>query len=131
MFTEMTTEEYRKTVDKPKKPKYNNTKVKVGVLTFDSQAEADEYQRLLLRQRAGQISKLQVHPTYTLVDGFRTSDGVWVRPIKYEADFSYIENNREIAVDVKGVVTQVFQLKKKLFFKAYPNIRLVIVTVKR
>jgi hypothetical protein len=128
MTDTMTAEEYRKSL-KSGRSKYGNRRVVADGYTFDSKAEHAEYQRLRLRERAGDISKLVVHPKYTVLESFHTSDGGSVPGIVYEADFSYIERGREIVVDVKGRQTDVFKIKKKLLLKAYPNIRFVIVQV--
>ncbi len=101
--------------------KYNAKKTKVDGHTFDSKAEARRYGELLLMKKAGAIDGLKVHPRYTLLDPF-TVKGVRYRGVDYIADFEYIENGRMIAEDVKGVATQVFRIKQKMFMKRYGDI---------
>ena len=98
--------------------KYNARKVKLDGYTFDSKAEARRYEYLKLLCRAGEIRDLKVHPRYQLLDPF-TCKGVKYRGISYIADFEYTENNRLIVEDVKGVKTNVFRLKEKLFMNRY------------
>lgn len=93
-----------------KETKYKNKKVTVDGIVFDSRKEAARWFELNLLQSGGVIFGLQVKPVFVLVAG-----------IKYIADFSYIENGKNVAEDVKGVRTQVFNLKKRLFNHFYPD----------
>ena len=98
--------------------KYHNTRVTLDGITFDSKAEARRYGELKLMHEAGVICNLRTHPRYTLLDPFECS-GVKYRGISYEGDFEYVENGVTICEDVKGKVTAVFALKKKLFINRY------------
>ena len=90
--------------------KYGARKVKDDGYTFDSQAEHRRYRELKLLERAGAIHDLRVHPTYVL----RGAGNVKV--CRYIADFTYVEPGRGVVTeDVKGVRTQVYLLKRKLF----------------
>lgn len=107
--------------------KYGNRRVKRGELTFDSEVEARRYARLKAYQEAGHISDLQVHPRFELLPGFTDRYGKRQRAIVYEADFSYVENGVQVVEDVKGMQTDAFKLKMKLFLSRYPDIDLRIV----
>lgn len=111
--------------------KYHNTPVEDGGIRFDSKAEAARYAELLMLQKAGVISDLKHHPTYVIMDGYNKRDGTHVRPINYEGDYFYIENGQQVVEDVKskGTITQVFQLKRKLFERQYPEIDFRLVGV--
>lgn len=98
--------------------KYNAQRVTIDGVTYDSQAEARRGQELAMLEKSGAISALRVHPRYLIIDRFVHSGHV-VRPSFYEADFEYREGGRLIVEDVKGVVTEVFSLKKKLFLLRY------------
>lgn len=88
-------------------PKYRNRKVEVDGIKFASQAEASRYGRLKLRERAGDIAALEVHPKYVL-----TVKGVKLGT--YTADFRYVAGNGDIVVeDVKGAETQLFRWKAR------------------
>lgn len=104
-----------------KRRKYNNHPVQVDGHHFDSEAEAAEYGDLRLRQLAGEIADLQVHPRFVVVD----ADGHG-REIVYEADFAYVENGDQIAVDVKAAngvtMTETWRLKFRLCQARYPMI---------
>ena len=105
-------------------PKYNNKKIKIRInnklITFDSKAEATRASDLWLLQLAGVIYDLEFQPEYELQEGFRRN-GKAHRAIKYVADFQYTcqETGVTIVEDVKGMKTQAYQIKKKMFLKDY------------
>lgn len=96
-----------------KKPKYGNKKVEIDGFKFDSKAEAARYQELLLMQKAGLISNLELQVPFILAPGC-VLDGRKKPPLKYIADFVYDENGRSVVCDVKGKVTPIYRLKKHL-----------------
>ena len=102
--------------------KYGNIKVKLDGITFDSLKERDRYLILLMRQKLGEISGLEVHPRFKLeVNGGKVCT--------YCADFQYftchsdIKGSTFVVEDVKGVKTAVYKLKKRLM-KALLNIEI-------
>ena len=107
--------------------KYKNKKTQVDMYVFDSAKEAKRYKELKLLERAGKISNLELQPHFLLQDSFK-KNGRTYRKIEYIADFKYIENGRTIVEDVKGLQTDVFKLKHKLFEKIYPELELKIIT---
>lgn len=106
--------------------KYRNKKVIVEDYVFDSIQESIRYKELKLLLRAGQISNLELQPHFLLQDSFK-KNGKTYRKIEYIADFKYIENGKTIVEDVKGMKTDVFKLKHKLFEKKYPELELRII----
>lgn len=107
--------------------KYKNKKTQVDMYVFDSAKEAKRYKELKLLERAGKIRNLELQPHFLLQDSFK-KNGRTYRKIEYIADFKYIENGRTIVEDVKGLQTDVFKLKHKLFEKIYPELELKIIT---
>lgn len=105
--------------------KYYNRKVIADGYTFDSRAEYARYQELKLLEYAGEITALTVHPRYTLDNGFTAADGTRFRPLTYAPDFTYTCNGVTVAEDVKGVRTEVYKIKKRLFMKTFPHIKFV------
>jgi hypothetical protein len=105
--------------------KYRNKKVKIGDLKFDSQIEYKYYNQLVWLKRNKQIKDFELQPPFILLDKFKTAEGKTIRAIKYIADFKVInlDGSFEI-VDVKGKLTEVFKLKKKMFQSRYPDIKL-------
>lgn len=107
--------------------KYKNKKTQVDMYVFDSAREAKRYKELKLLERVGEISNLELQPRFILQDSFK-KNGRTYRKIEYIADFKYIENGKIIVEDVKGLQTDVFKLKHKLFEKTYPDLELKIIT---
>lgn len=106
--------------------KYNNKKVIVEDYVFDSIQESRRYKELKLLERAGEIQNLELQPHFLLQDSFR-KNGKTFRKIEYIADFKYIENGKTIVEDVKGIQTEVFKIKHKIFEKIYPELELRII----
>ena len=106
--------------------KYRNKKVQVDMYVFDSIAESIRYKELKLLERAGEISELKLQPRFLLQEAFR-KNGKSYRKIEYIADFQYIEKGKTIVEDVKGIQTDVFKLKHKIFEKLYPDLELRII----
>ena len=106
--------------------KYRNKKTQVDMYVFDSIAESKRYKELELLQRVGEIQDLQLQPKFLLQESFK-KNGKTYRKIEYIADFKYIENGKTIVEDVKGIQTDVFKLKHKIFEKVYPNLELRII----
>lgn len=92
--------------------KYGAIRTQVGDVTFDSRAEAHRYTQLLLLQRAGVISDLELQPKFPLV-----VNGIKIGT--YIGDFSFIEGGKRVTEDVKGIRTPVYILKKKLVRALY------------
>ncbi len=108
--------------------KYHARKTTIDGITFDSKAESDRYLELKIAQSAGAISDLRVHPVYTLQDAFYHR-GKKIQPIRYEADFEYIEIEKVVVEDTKGFQTVEFRIKRKMFLYRYPEYELRIVEV--
>ena len=106
--------------------KYRNKKTQIGMYVFDSIAESKRYKELALLEKAGQIKGLKLQPKFLLQEGFK-KNGKTYRKIEYIADFMYIENGKVIIEDVKGMETDVFKLKRKMFEYKYPEFELRIV----
>jgi len=100
--------------------KYNARRTTIDNITFDSKREAERYCELKILLWAGLISELELQPTFVLVPSF-TKNGIHYRDIKYIADFRYIENGKTIIEDVKGLKTDVYKIKRKLFEREYPD----------
>ncbi len=106
--------------------KYRNKKVIVDDYIFDSIQESRRYKELKMLLKTGKIQGLKLQPRFVLQDSFK-KNGRTFRKIEYIADFQYIENSKTIVEDVKGMQTDVFKLKHKLFEKKYPDLELRII----
>lgn len=94
--------------------KYGAKKVLIDGITFDSKAEAKFYIQL---KENGVDFELQ--PRFLLQDSFK-KNGKHFRKIEYIADFKI--GNR--IIDIKGIETEAFKIKKKLFEYKYPELKL-------
>ena len=102
--------------------KYNAKKTVVDGIEFDSIREADRYCELKLLEKAKEIRNLELQPRFLLQDKFKDKMGTTHRKIEYVADFMYVDkDDKRIVEDVKGVMTDVYKLKKKLFLNLYDN----------
>lgn len=98
--------------------KYHAKKTVVDGITFDSKREADRYLVLKGMEEDGTIKELRRQVRYELIPAFDV-DGRHYRPVFYVADFVYVEDGKEIVEDVKGMRTDVYRLKSKLFARRY------------
>lgn len=111
--------------------KYHNKKTIIDNITFDSIREAQRYCELKLLKKAGEISNLELQPSFVLLETFK-KNGKTHRAIKYIADFMYCDTARGGVVVVedvksKATMTPVYKIKKKLFESKYPEFSLTIV----
>lgn len=106
--------------------KYRNKKVILDDYVFDSIQESKRYKELKILLKAEKIQELELQPHFLLQESFK-KNGITYRKIEYIADFKYIENGKIIVEDVKGMQTDVFKLKHKLFEKKYPELELRII----
>ena len=105
-----------------KRNKYGNRRVELNGVKFDSKKEAMRYLTLLDMEKRGEIQDLRLQPQFTLQEAYTTTEGVRVRAIRYQADFSYTIYNvwdreeKRIVEDVKSKATKtrVYEIKKKL-----------------
>lgn len=100
------------------KSKYNARETEIDGIKFDSKLEAEHYASLKLLERAGVIKNLKLQPRFLLQDGF-TYNGHKERKIEYVADFQYERDGKTIVEDAKGMRTEVYKLKRKLFLYKY------------
>jgi hypothetical protein len=79
---------------------------------FPSKHEAERYQELRYRERAGEIGELRLQFRFPLeVNGVLICH--WV------ADFTYTEGGQLVVEDAKGMRTEVYRLKRKMFEAQY------------
>lgn len=107
--------------------KYRNRKIVVDNIKFDSNLEAERYRQLKLLQRAKQISNLRLQVPFLLQESFK-KNGKAYRKIEYIADFVYEENGQTVVEDTKGMETETFKIKQKLFEYKYPELSIKIIT---
>ncbi len=86
-----------------------------GIL-FASKAEAKAYQELSFLQKSGAVKHIELQPVFKFPMGY-----------EYRADFrvTYDDGTVEV-IDVKGMETPVFKLKKRDMAYFYPDVKLSI-----
>ena len=109
--------------------KYNAVRTWEQGHWFASKREAARYQELLLLEKAGEITDIELQPRFplcTLAPGNGRQSDVFNGPSEvqvavYVADFRYVDRQaRDIVVeDVKGVRTAVYRLKKRFVEAQY------------
>lgn len=109
MTDRMSAEEFRAIGKAPKRSKYGNRKTVVDGIKFDSKREAQYYCSLKQLERAGQVYEVELQKPYAL-----SVNGQLV--CTYRCDFAFYDalQKRNRVVDVKGVETPEFKLKRKL-----------------
>jgi hypothetical protein len=90
--------------------KYGNKKVTIHGHAFDSKKEANYYLQLLARQQADEVAMFLMQVPIALPGG-----------IKYVIDFVvFLADGTVEWVDVKGMKTDVYRLKKRQVEELYP-----------
>jgi hypothetical protein len=109
--------------------KYGAKKTVIDGIKFDSKAEAAYYTKLIEAKKSGFVENFELQPEFVIFDGFIDREGKKHRSIKYRADFLVRPSvGVEMVVDVKGMKTPVYKMKKKMFLQRYPEYRFVEVT---
>lgn len=100
--------------------KYKAQRTTINGHTFASKAEARRYAELWLLNDKGLIQNLEVQPSFVLAPCVKYDGSTRSKPaLRYVADFSYIENDKLIVEDVKGMETPVFKIKRHLMKHVY------------
>nr|DAK78069.1 MAG TPA: Endonuclease [Caudoviricetes sp.] len=86
-------------------------------ITFASKAEMLRYLELKQLQKLRKITALILQPRFLLVPKTKNK-----RAVYYVADFQYIQDGKTIVEDVKGVKTEVYKIKIKMFLWKYPDL---------
>jgi len=101
-----------------KKPKYKNTKVVYDGIKFDSKLELKRYKQLKILENNGNITDLKLQPSFLLSNTLKVLKNgkkQTYRKTVYKADFSYYKDGLYIVEDTKGIETETYKLKRKLF----------------
>jgi len=116
----MTPDEY-KSLPRPKKSKFKNIRTEIDGIKFQSKREGAYYSQLKIREKAGEVYDVKLQNRHAL-----TINGQLI--CTYVSDFEFYDQieKRHRVVDVKGVRTPEFNLKKKLM-KAILGIEVEIV----
>lgn len=109
--------------------KFHAFKAIINDIEFDSLMESKFYVYLLDLQRYGEVKSFELQKTFELQPKFKDNfSGKTIRAIEYIADFVVtLKSGQVVAVDVKGIETVDFKLKKKMFQYKFPDIRFMCV----
>lgn len=113
-----------------KSSKYGAKKVEYNGMVFDSKRECRRYQELEILQIIGEISELRTQVKFVLIPAQREPDKVGKRggiikgnlierEVSYIADFVYVENDKTVVEDAKGMRTPEYILKRKMMLYFY------------
>lgn len=106
-------------VDLAKANKFGAVKTKVDGITFDSKLEARFYEFVKQLKKEGKIKDFEMQSRFEIFPAYVFNDKK-IRKIEYVADFIVRHHDGEFEViDVKGVETDVFKIKRKLFEHRY------------
>ncbi|MCY7574479.1 DUF1064 domain-containing protein [Bacillus pumilus] len=99
--------------------KYGARKTVVDGITFDSKAEAKYYEQLKWLKKAKQIKDFSLQPRFELQEAFKKNSKTF-RNIEYIADFlvTNLDGSKEV-IDIKGVETKEFAIKRKLYERKF------------
>lgn len=88
---------------------------------YDSKKEYYRAQQLKLWLRAGLISDLRQQVAFLLVPSQVNSEGIEEKPVRYIADFVYVDNATGLTVveDTKGFRTPEYIIKRKLMLRVH------------
>lgn len=110
MNPRLSAEEFRNAISGKPKSKYRNAPIEIDGIRFASKKEAQYFVNLKLMERTGDVYGVELQKRYALIG----PDGALITT--YVADFVYWDQRekRHRIVDVKGVETDVFKLKRKM-----------------
>jgi hypothetical protein len=109
-MTSIPVSEYRQQAKKPRKNKYRNQPVVVDGIRFASKREAAYYGELRMREKAGEVGAVELQRRFQLLG--EKGELICV----YVADFCFWDHTQDRfrVVDVKGVETEAFKLKRRM-----------------
>lgn len=105
------------------KGKYQNHRIELDGLKFDSKKEAQRYKVLKLMEKDGLIEQLKCQVAFVLAEGVRFANEERKKPaLRYFADFVYTQNGSYIVEDVKSKTTRSlpeYRIKKHLMMSVH------------
>lgn len=114
--------------EKEVRGKFGSLKITVNGIQFDSIMESRYYIHLLMLLEDKKIKSFERQVTIELQPKFKDFSGKTILPIRYIADFIITHNDgSKTVIDVKGVETPEFKLKKKMFMFKYPDVQFLCV----
>lgn len=104
------------------KSKFHAIKATINGIQFDSLNESRYYIKVLQDVTAGRIKSFDLQKSFEITPSYR-KNGHIIRKMEYLADFVlHMADDTTRVIDVKGVETDVFKMKKKLVEYLYPDV---------
>lgn len=104
------------------KSKYYNLPASCDGIKFDSHKERNYYCELKMLKMGRVVKDFERQVKFELQPKYTNSKGEHIRAINYIADFVVEYNDGRVeVVDVKGIRTKDYILKKKMFEFKYPQ----------
>ena len=122
MTINLSRQEAKALLSKPKRSKYGATKTMIDGIVFDSKREAAYYSELKIREKAGEVSGLALQRAFPIIINGQSVG-------KFLSDFAFIDHTQEDrlrVVDVKGYDTPLSRFKRKCV-EAFYQIKVEIV----
>lgn len=104
------------------------------IIKFDSMLECDRYEYLLTLAQYGKVTDLQHHVSLPLIPSYTNYNGDVIPELRYNADFVYKENGKNIVEDVKGASLfqdQRFEAIKQVFDYVYKEKAYIRIAIRR
>jgi len=104
------------------------------IIVFDSILEMERYEYLLKQQEQGLISDLRHHLSLPLLPSYVNYNGDTIPELRYNADFVYKENGKNIVEDIKGASLfqdSRFEAIKQIFDYTYKDRTYIRIVIKR
>jgi hypothetical protein len=120
-FISMTAKQFREIAAGKKESKYHAQKTEIDGITFDSKKESKDWRQLCMLEASGGISNLRRQVQFELQPKFTNNKGEHIRAINYVADFVYEKDGKTYVQDSKGMKTDVYKIKRKMFEYKYPQ----------
>lgn len=111
-MTSISTAEYKKlyapsTKPTKKRAKFNNTRIELNGMVFDSKKEYSRYIELKARSQRNEIQELKCQVKFELAPKVKIAGEKRAKPaLRYFADFTYLENGVLVVEDVKSAITR-------------------------
>jgi hypothetical protein len=122
MTINLSRQEAKALLSKPKRSKYGATKTMIDGIVFDSKREAAYYSELKIREKAGEVSGMALQRPFPIIINGQSVG-------KFLSDFAFIDHTQEDrlrVIDVKGFDTPLSRFKRKCV-EAFYQIKVEVV----
>lgn len=113
---------------------YFNKREMIDGYKFSSKKEMNRYLQVLKPQlMCNEISDLEIHPKFVLLDKFTDWNGVKHRAVTYSPDFKYKRKDGTIIIeeikDESRYLQEAYTIKKKFFIRQHLKVGMIFLEV--